>query len=52
MEKGVLENLSKLAGKQLCQSLFISKISGFIKKETLTFEFCEIFNNTFFIEHL
>ena len=40
--------------KYLCQSLFLS--CNFIKKETLAHgfscEFCKIFKNTFFTEHL
>ena len=44
----------------LRQSLFFNKVAGaagnFIKQETLTqvfsCEFCEIFKNTFFSEHL
>ena len=66
--KGVLKNFTKFTGKHLCQSLFFNKIAGgkkclffgqacnFIKKETLvqvfSCEFCEIFKNAFFIEHL
>ena len=50
IEKGVLKTFAKFTGKHLCQSLF------FIKKETLakvfSCEFCKIFKNTFFIEHL
>ena len=49
-KKGVLKNFTNFTGKRLCQSLF------FIKKEALaqvfSGEFCEIFNDTFFIEHL
>ena len=44
----------------MCQSLILIKLQAeackFIKKETLaqmfSREFCEIFNNTFFTEHL
>ena len=47
-------------GKYLCQGLFFNKFArqacNFIKKETLvqefSCEFCEIFKNTFLIEHL
>ena len=46
-KKGVLKNFTKFTGKHLCQ---------IIKKETLaqvfSCEFCEIFKNTIFIEHL
>ena len=49
-KKGVLKNFAKFTGKHLCQSFFLNK------KETLTqvlsCEFCEIFKNNFFIEHL
>ena len=46
--------------KHLRQSLFLNKVAGwglhFIKKETLaqvlSWEFCEMFKNTFFLEHL
>ena len=38
----------------MCQGLFFNKV--FIKKETLaqmfSCEFCEIFKNIFFVEHL
>ena len=55
-EKGVPRNFAKFTGKDLCQSLFFNKVAGaacnFIKKETLaqvfSFEFYEIFKNTFF----
>ena len=60
MWKGVLRNFTKFTGKQLFQGLFLSKVAGqvckFIKKETLaqvfSCEFCEIFKNTFFTEHV
>ena len=66
MKKGVLENFAKFTGKHLCQSLFFNKVAdlrktppmacNFIKKDTLaqvfSCEFCEIFKNTFFTEHL
>ena len=59
-KKDVLRNFAKFTGKHLCQSLFFNKVAGqacnFIKKETLaqmfSCEFCEISQNTFFIEHL
>ena len=45
----VLENFVKLNGKHLCQILSLKK-----KTPTQVFfcEFCEIFKNIFFIEHL
>ena len=45
-KRGVLKNFAKLTGKHLCQSLLLNKVAG------LACEFCEIFKNTFFIEHL
>ena len=52
MKKDVLENFAKLTGKHLCRS----HACNFINKETLaqvfSCEFCEIFKNTFFTEHL
>ena len=57
-EKGVLKSFAKLSGKHLCQSFLIKlQTSGnFIKKAPLakvfSYEFCEIFMNTFFIEHI
>ena len=49
----------KFTGKHLCQSLFFDEdpgLSNFIKNEALaqvlSCEFCEIFKNTFFTEHL
>ena len=58
--KNILKNLVKFTGKCLCQSLFFHKVASqacnFIKKEILvpvfSCEFCEIFKNTFFTEHL
>ena len=51
MKKSVLRNFSKFIRKHLCQSFF-----NFIKKEALvqvfSCEFCEIFTNIFFTEHL
>ena len=63
MKKGVLKNFTKFTGKYLRQSLFFNKVAGlrpeacnFIKKETLaqasSCEFCEIFKNIFFTEHV
>ena len=52
-KKGVLKNFAKFIGKQLWQSLLFN---NFIKKEALaqafSCEFCEIFKNTFFTDHL
>ena len=60
IRKSVLKNFTKFTGKQLCWNLFSNKVAGsacnVIKKETLPLvfssEFCEIFKNTFFTEHL
>ena len=58
IKKDILKNFAKVAGKHFCQSLFFNKVAGlnFIKKETVaqvfSYEFCEIFKNSFFIEHL
>ena len=53
-KKGVIRNFVILAGKHLCQSLFLS--CNFISKETLahefSLEFCKIFKNTCFTESL
>ena len=59
LQIGVLKKFAKFTRKHLCQTLFFSKVAGlrpkacnFIEKETLvqvfTFEFWEIFKNTFF----
>ena len=51
-QKGVLKHFTKFKGKHLCQSCQSASVCNFIKKETLTqvlsYEFCEIFKNTFF----
>ena len=60
VRKGVLRNLAKFTGKDLCQSLFFNKVSGLrpatlLKKrlaQVFSCEFCEIFKNIFFTEHL
>ena len=41
-EKGVLRNISKFTGKQLCQGLIFNIAQVFSRK------FCEISKNTFF----
>ena len=58
-EKGVLKNFAKFTGKHLFQGLVFNKVPktcNIIKKEALaqvfSYEFCEVFKNTFFIEHL
>ena len=57
---GTFKNFAKFTGNNQCQSLFFNKIvrgpCNFIKKEILALvfygDFCEIFMNTFFTEHL
>ena len=53
-KKYVFKNFAKFTGKQLWQSLFFNKVAG--EEETLmevfSCEFCEIFKNTLFTEHL
>ena len=50
---GVLKSFAKFMGKQLCQR---PQARNFIKKEALgqifSFEFCENFKNTFFLDFL
>ena len=58
--KSALKNFTKFTGKQLCWGLFFDKVAGrkppTLFKKTPTqlssSEFCEIFKNTFFTEHL
>ena len=59
-KKVVLKNLGKFTGKHLYRNLVFHKAAGqtykVIKKRTptqaLSCEFCQIFNNIFFIQHL
>ena len=58
-KKGVLKSFAKFTGKHLCHSLFFNKIAGLrstalLKKSAQVFscEFCEIYKNTLFTEHL
>ena len=61
MKKGVLEFSQNSQEKTCTRVIFLNEVGGlqacnFIKKETLaqvfSCEFCEIFKNTFFTEHL
>ena len=61
MKKDILKSFSKFTGKHLCWSPFLIKLQAFrpvffLKKETpaqvLSYEFCEIFKNAYFTEHL
>ena len=46
--EGPLKNFTKFIGKHLCQSLFFSKVAA----QSFSYQFCEIFKNTFSTEHL
>ena len=59
--KDVFKNFKKFTGKLLRHTSFLNKVAGIkaatlLKKETLaqvlSCGFCEIFKNTYFIEHL
>ena len=61
VKKVFLDYFAKFTGKHLCQRLFFNIVAGgacnFIKKEktlaqVFPCEFCEIFKNTFFTEHI
>ena len=61
MEKGVLINFTKFAGKHLCQSLFFNKVAGFrpatlLKKRLwhrcFPVNFAKFLRTPFFTEHL
>ena len=52
-KKDVLKNFAKFAGKHLCQTLFLNKVSGLkrircISTQVFSCEFCEIFKKTYF----
>ena len=47
MTKSVLKNFAKFTRKHLCGSLFINKVA-----QIFSCEFCKIFKNTYFEEHL
>ena len=59
-KKSVLINFTEYIRKHLCQSFFFNKVAGqrpvtLLEKsfpQVSSSEFCEIFKNTFFIEHL
>ena len=56
VNKDVLENFAKFTGKHLCQSLFLNKklqiYQNYTLKQVFFCEFCKIFRNFDFIEHL
>ena len=43
-----LRNFTKSTGKQLCQSVFFNETLA----QVFSYELCQIFKNTFFIEYL
>ena len=49
-KKSVLKNFSKFTRKHLCQGFFFNKVACLA--QVFSCEFCEIFKETFFIEHL
>ena len=55
LSKGVLKNFAKFTGNHICRSFFFNKVADFrpvTLLKTKLFEFCEMFQNTFAIEHL
>ena len=48
----VLRNFAIFTGKHVCWSLFFNKISGLNATQVFFCEYCETFNNSFFIEDL
>ena len=48
VKKGVLKNFTNFTGKHLCQSLFFNKKT---LAQVFPRKICEIYKNTFFIEH-
>ena len=50
MKIGVLKNFAKFTRKHLCQSPFLIKLQTLA--QMVSCEFCEIFKNIFFTEHL
>ena len=55
VKKVVLRNFVKFTGKCLCQSFFLDKVAGLIKKslaQVFHCEFCEISKNIYFREYL
>ena len=59
-KNGVLKNFAKFTGKHLCRNLFFNKVADLrpailLKQDAgagVSCDFCEIFKNTFFVEHL
>ena len=55
-KKGVLKSLAIFTGEHLCRRLLLIKLQACVRKETPTqvfsCEYCEIFKNTYFEEHL
>ena len=50
LKKGVLKNFAKFTGKSLCRKIFLNKVAG--SPQVFSCEFCEIFKNSYFVEHL
>ena len=53
--KGVPKHFANFTQKQVCQSLFLNKVAGLRpgnSAQVFSCQFCEIFKNTFFTEHL
>ena len=50
MNKAVLKNFAIFTGKHLCCSLFLLKLQT--PTQVFSCEYCEIFKNTYFEEHL
>ena len=49
-KKAILKNFAVITGKHLCCSLFLLKRDT--PAQVFSFEYCEIFKNTYFEEHL
>ena len=47
-KKGVLRNFARFKGKHLSQGLFFNKVATLA--QVLSYEFCEISKNTFFLQ--
>ena len=56
IKKGVLKDLAKFTGKELCQNLFFNKVKTLLRKRPwhryFSCKFCAIFRTTFFTEDL
>ena len=53
IKEGFLKNFANLTGKHLWQSLFFNRVVGLSPlAKVFSCEFCKIFKNNFFMEHL